>query len=268
LRHGIFSDIFEYHERKLLFYESTRSSFIKEIKKELRTHQRNLKIDHTIHDDVRRQQEVEFIYCSLHLEGNPLTLPETQELIFDEIYPKKQKMIHINEVSNYKRAVDRMIYYAELKTDLTLQMILEYHGMAMAHIHGAGELRQQNVRIKGNPNFKTTDWRSIPEQIMDLMEKYEKFRSSNREVEEVIHFSALFHNEFQRIHPFIDGNSRISRLLMMFILRFHNIPVLDLPLGYYDTYMDLTKRSLKRNDDAFASIVEEMVFFSLKRMNS
>jgi Fic family protein len=80
-------------------------------------------------------------------------------------------------------------------------------------------------------------------------------------------FASYFHNEFQRIHPFIDGNSRTSRLLMLHILRSANIPMLDLPLGYFDIYMDLTKRSKMRDDETFRYVIEEMVYFSLKRMN-
>jgi hypothetical protein len=52
------------------------------------------------------------------------------------------------------------------------------------------------------------------------------------------------------------------------ILRSHDIPVLDLPIGYFDLYLDLTKRAKQRDDEAFLQIIEEIIFFSLKRLNS
>ena len=138
----------------------------------------------------------------------------------------------------------------------------------MAHIHGAGQIRKQNVKIKGNPKFKTCEWQLIPVKIKELLDKYSEFNNKKNNIEDVIAFSAFFHNEFQRIHPFIDGNSRISRLLMLHILRANDIPVLDLPIGYFDLYLYLTKRSKYRDDEAFMQIVEEITFFSLKRLNS
>ena len=268
LRHGFFLDLLKYYDRNTVFYKPEKHSFQKDIKKELRKYKRNLKINYSILDDLEKQQKVDFIYSSLHLEGNPLTLPETQKLILEEILPEKHKLSHVQEVNNYKNAVDLMVDKAREKIILDLQLVLKYHEIALDHIHGSGQIRQQNVRIKGNPNFKTCEWQLIPARIKELFEKYSGFIDNKNNIEDVIAFSAFFHNEFQRIHPFIDGNSRISRLLMFHILRFYDIPVLDLPIGYFDLYLDLTKRSECRDDEAFQQIIEEIIFFSLKRLNS
>ncbi|MBI4919266.1 Fic family protein [archaeon] len=137
----------------------------------------------------------------------------------------------------------------------------------MEQIPEAGEFRKQNVKIKLNPSFKTSNWQNIKDKINNLIKKYLEFESKKRTLEEVITFAAFFHNEFQRIHPFIDGNSRISRLLMLHILRSHNLPLFDLPIGYFDSYLDLTKRSTKRDDIALKYLVEELVLINLKKVN-
>ena len=54
---------------------------------------------------------------------------------------------------------------------------------------------------------------------------------------------------------------------MLHILRSQSIPVLDLPLGYFDLYLDLTKRSEKRDDESFNTLIEELVLMNLKRIN-
>jgi hypothetical protein len=54
---------------------------------------------------------------------------------------------------------------------------------------------------------------------------------------------------------------------MLHILRSYNIPFLELPLGYFEQYMNLTKLSKKRDDEAFKSLIQELVLFNLKRMN-
>lgn len=268
LRHHFLYDLLAFFGKETKFYTSQRHSFMPEIKKEFRKYKRFQKIHYTVLEDLEQKEEIRFIHASLNLEGNPLTLPETQKLIANEIVPEKYKLTDIQEVTNYKKAVDLMISNARKKVKLNLPLILKCHKIAMAHIHGAGELRKQNVRIKLNPNFKTCEWRLLSIKINELLEKYEKFELGKKDVQEIISFAAFFHNEFQRIHPFIDGNSRTSRLLMLHILRSYGLPVLDLPLGYFDLYLDLTKRSTKRGDKAFEQLVEEIVFFNLKKINA
>ena len=268
LRNRFLMDLMKFFGRKTEFYTAKKHTFINEIKKELKKYKRNLKIHYTVIEDLESKREVNFIYSSLNLEGNPLTLPETQKLILKGIVPEKHKFVHVEEVANYKKAVDLMITNAKKKIKLNQQLILEYHKIAMHHIHGAGIIRKENVKIKLNPSFKTCDWHLISLKLKGLMEKYEEFEAMKKDIEKVIDFASFFHNEFQRIHPFIDGNSRASRLLMFHILRSYGIPMLDLPLGYFDLYLDLTKRSTKRDDDAFRRLIGEIVLINLKTVNS
>ncbi len=269
LRHHFLVDVAGFFGKKLQFYVPKQRTFIKEIKKEIRKYKRNLKIHYTVLEDLENKEEISFIYSSLNLEGNPLTLPETQKLILEDIVPEKHKLVHIQEVTNYKKAVDLMIANAKTKIKLNVELILNYHGIAMSHIHGAGVIRKQNVRIKLNPTFKTCDWPLIPLKLNGLMKNYDLFEAKKgKDIKEVINFASFFHNEFQRIHPFIDGNSRTSRLLMLYILRRYGIPLLDLPLGYFDLYMNLTKSSSQRDDVALGYLIEEIIFMNLRKLNS
>ena len=161
-----------------------------------------------------------------------------------------------------------MIENAKNKVLLDLDLILQYHSIAMNHIHGAGELRKQNVRIQFNPEFKTSDWHLILVKLNALLKQYSEFKAKKSDINKIIEFASFFHNEFQRIHPFIDGNSRISRLLLLYIIRSYDIPALDLPLGYFDLYLDLTKRSAKRDDKSFQYLIEEIILMNLKKINS
>jgi len=268
LRHHFLTDLVKFFDGKLKFYTPKQTNFTKEIEKELKKYKRNLKIHYTAVQNLEDKEEANFIYSSLNLEGNPLTLPETQKLILSDIVPKKQKRTDIEEVANYKKAVDLMVSNAKKKVNLDLDLVLEYHEIAMQTIHGAGKIRKQNVRIKLNPKFKTCDWHLLPKKLNDLFKEYDKFyNKKKKDVSEIIEFASYFHNEFQRIHPFIDGNSRISRLLMLHILRSYDIPLLDLPIGYFDLYLDLTKRSVKRDDKSFKYLIEEVILMNLKGIN-
>ncbi len=267
LRHHFLIDLMKFFGKKTSLYTSKKHSFIKEIKKELRRYRTNLKINPLFFQELEKKNKANFIYSSLHLEGNPLTLPETQKLILEDVIPEKQKLVFIKEITNYEKAIELMMKNANNRLKLTLNLILHYHGIAMAHIDGAGALRTQNVIIKLNPKFKTCDWSLIQTKLSSLLDRYNLFELRKRKIREIIKFASFFHNEFQRIHPFIDGNSRMARLLMLHILRSHKIPVLDLPIGYFDLYLDLTKRSTKRDDATFNILIEEIVFTNLKHIN-
>jgi len=264
---NFFNDLFTFFNKKITFYSQKKRSLINEIKREISIYNKLLKEGYFVVEELEKTEEINFIHMSLSLEGNPITLSDTKKLIVEEIVPTKYKLKSIQEVTNYKKAVDLMIENARKKVKLDLQLILHYHELAMDHIHGAGEIRKQNVHIKGNPNFKTCEWRLLHKKLNELMKKYETFESKKQDADKIIGFAAYFHNGFQRIHPFIDGNSRTSRLLMFHILRGHGLPVLDFPLGFFDLYMDLTKRSKERDDEAFTSIIQEMVLFNLRKIN-
>lgn len=268
LRHHFLFELVQFFNKKIEFYTPIKKTLIPEIKKELGKYRRNFKINYNIIEDIEKKKEADYIFSSLTLEGNPLTLPETQKLILEDVVPEKHKLKHIQETTNYKKAVDLMMENAKKKVELNLDLILEYHRIAMSHIIGAGKIRKHNVRIKLNPDFKTCDWNLIPLRLGELLKEYDEFEGKNGDLKELVEFASFFHNEFQRIHPFTDGNSRISRLLMLHILRSHGIPILDLPLGYFDLYLDLTKRSAKRDDESFVYLIEEIILINLKRINA
>ncbi len=267
LRHHFLLELLSFFGKKATFYPHYYYNYIPNIEKELKKYQRMRTLQHNLFQDLEHKDEIKFIHMSLSLEGNPITLSDTERIVMKQVTPSDYKIIHIQEVTHYALAVELMIQKAWEKAAFTLPLILQYHRTAMAHISRAGELRRENVRILGNPSFKTSDWPLIPIKIKELMAKYAAFESQKTTVAEIIAFASFFHNEFQRIHPFIDGNSRISRLLMLHILRGHGLPVLDLPLGYFDEYMNLTKRSTARDDEAFRQLVEEIVFFNLRKIN-
>ncbi len=266
LKHHFLIALLKFFKKDNKFYKTKQKDLIKNIKRELVKLRENIKIHSTAISNLEQKEEISFIHSSLSLEGSPVTLPDTQKILGGEKI-SQYKAVHIQEITNYKKAVDLMIENAQEKRLLDMELILEYHQLAMNHIHGAGKIRKQNVKIKNNPNFKTCPWEYLQKKLDELMYKYKSFENKKRKIEEVIEFATFFHNEFQRIHPFIDGNSRTSRLLMLHILRSHEVLVLDLPIGYFDLYLDLTKRSTKRDDKAFQKLIEEVILMDLKRLN-
>lgn len=207
--------------------------------------------------------EIGFIHSSLSLEGNTLTLPETEKLIKENIPPKSKPFKDAQQVTDYKKAIDNFIY-SDL--ELSLENVLEFHRTAMNSLQaGAGEVRRQNVRIKGNPKFKTPDWKQVPELLAGF------FGSASQALEQkklsaskLVENSAFLHNEFQRIHPFVDGNSRTARAIFTKFLVEKGYPLIKIPIGFSEQYMKLTKLSEKRDDKRFAVLMKQIALENLK----
>ena len=268
LRHHFLIELLDYYKFKITFYEPKKKNLSKVIDKELKKFKKNYKLNYSIIEELNNKIKIKFIFTSLNLEGNPLTLPQTQKLILEDLTPFEHSLIDIKEVVNYKKAIDLMIINSNNKIKLDLDLILKYHSLAMNQIEKSGMLRDVDVIINNNPNFITSEIKNIKEKIKNLLEKYDEFNKiKKKEISKIISFASYFHNEFQRIHPFIDGNSRISRLLLLHILRSNDLPILDLPIGYFDQYLDLTKRSKKRDDSSFEYLIQEVILMNLKNIN-
>ncbi|MFH1752411.1 MAG: Fic family protein [archaeon] len=206
------------------------------------------------------KEEIEFIHSSLSLEGNTLTLPETEKLIAKNVVPENKPFHESQEVMDYKKALDEFLF---TEKELSLEIILGFHKTAMNWMKkGAGEIRKQNVKIKGNPNFKTPDHRRVPELIKNFFEKARTTKANN--TVELVEKASFLHNKFQRIHPFIDGNSRTSRAIFNKVLIEKDFPVIRIPVGFNDQYLSLTKLSEKRDDKKFCLLMKQIVLENMK----
>jgi len=243
--------------------------YISEIKKELNFYRYLKKRNETKYKKIIEEFEVNFIYHSLSLEGNPITLPDTIKILKEEVIPMNIRTIDVDEIKNYQKAMQLMLKDAYEKKSLTMQAVLEYHKISMQHkLDLAGSIRSISVHIKGNPNFKTVPPELIKEKLEKLFEKYNLFiKRKNVPINEVLKFAVYFHNEFQHIHPFEDGNSRSTRLITFHLLQSLEIPILDIPLGLLDEYLNATKGSKQREDYKLYKTLQKIILYNLKKIN-
>lgn len=213
--------------------------------------------------------QLRFIQHSLNLEGNPITLPETVKLLQHQLVPETVGLQALEEVRNYQRAIQAMLNDAAERKPLTLTSILNYHYLALQHRPAmAGRIRHVPVVIKNNPRFKIALPAQINGKLRLFLQKYNRFIAKKKHsLAEIFHFAAGFHNEFQHIHPFMDGNSRTTRLITFHLLRSLDLPVIDIPLGLLEEYLSSTKGAVLRNDQRLRRVLELVVLYNVKLFN-
>ena len=244
------------------------SDYLKEIVRELALFRKLRKGKEQRYRQIIDELEVYFIHHSLSLEGNPITLPQTRKILKDKIIPSNLRTNDVDEIKNYQKAIFQMIQDSQNKMPLTVPTILNYHALAMAHIPEiAGKIRKTEVYVKGNTHFKITRAEKLEEELNKLIKDYNDFINKKSSLKEILAFAVYFHNEFQHIHPFTDGNSRTTRLITFHLLQSKEIPITDIPFGLLDEYLNYTKGSKKREDNKLYKTLQKIILFNLKKIN-
>ena len=266
---ALFNNLLVYFGYKHSVIVETTKDYLGEIDKELSTYRKMKKKNEFGFNKIVNEFKVSFIYHSLSLEGNPITLPDTLKILKDEIIPANLRSIDVDEIKNYQQAIIQMFKDANERKILSVQSILDYHRIAMAHKPEiAGKIRQIPVHIKGNPDFTVAKPELIKKDMEMLFDKYNNFiKKKNVSIREILQFAAYFHNEFQHIHPFEDGNSRTTRLITFYLLQSLDVPIFDIPFGMLDEYVSLTKGSRKREDEKLFRSLQKIILYNLKKIN-
>lgn len=175
---------------------------------------------------------VKFTYNTNAIEGNTLSLKETGLILRDGISPKGKKIKEIQEAKNMEKCFEYIVNY---KKDITLKFILNVHKILLTDIDIdiAGNLRKINVKI-GDSAFIPSSHKILKNEMKLFLQWYNR----NKMLHPLI-LAALVHLKFVTIHPFEDGNGRISRLLMNFVLANHKYPMLNIKYSDREEYYDV-----------------------------
>ena len=264
----LLNSILQYFDMSILVKREKQLDLLKLIEKELKKFKNNVSKNERQYKLILEEYEIRFVHSSLFLEGNPITLPDTIKILKQKIIPKDLRDSDVRELQNYQIALKSMMDNSIQGMKLTKEIVLNYHYLAMQHrLKIAGKIRSVAVYIKGNPNFKVAPVIQIKTLFDSLMKEYSEFTTRRHNIKEIIEFVAYFHNQFQYIHPFEDGNSRTTRLIMFHLLQYYKIPVLDIPLGLLDKYLKNTKAYKKREDKELQKTIQMIVLYNLKSIN-
>jgi len=198
-----------------------------------------------------------FTYNSTTIEGNTLTLQETSLLLFEKQVPRKS-LREINEVLNHKEAFDLIL---KTKEDLSKKLILKLHEIIVKNTlkpeleKQAGKYRETQVYIRG-AKWIPPKPKDVPKEMKALLAWYSK----NKNKLHPLILAAYFHSAFEMIHPFIDGNGRVGRLLMNLILHKNNYPMINIPNARkYLYYKALEEAQLKGDLRPFLELLIKLL---------
>ncbi len=171
-------------------------------------------------DSLREKLIVEWTYNSNAIEGNTLTLSETRVVLEGLTIGGKNIREHL-EALNHREAIFFLEALIAGKESLNEWNIRNIHSLILKGIDGsnAGKYRSENVVISGAVHIPPKHY-----EVANLMQRLiAEFTDEWRKYHPIIR-ATLLHGEFVKIHPFIDGNGRTSRMLMNFELMRNGYP--------------------------------------------
>lgn len=186
---------------------------------------------------------IRFTYDTQRIEGSTLTHKETADLLERGITPKNKPVRDVKEAEAH-----RDIFYEILRTgkELSLQTVLDWHWglFNLTKPDIAGKIRKHHVGISGSEFVPPS-----PVEVYPMLSEFFKWYDKNKKTLNPVELAALAHLKFVTIHPFADGNGRLSRLVMNFILNKKGYPMLDIPYEGRSSYYNALERSNMKDDD-------------------
>lgn len=195
-----------------------------------------------------REEEIEkfaihFTYDTQRIEGSTLSLRETADLLERGITPKAKPIRDVKEAEAHKALFDEVL---KAKKDISYSRVLHWHKKLFQDTKPdiAGKLREHQVAISGSKFLPPS-----PVEVYPLLQDFFKWYNKSKTTLNPAVLAALVHLKFVTIHPFGDGNGRISRLLMNFVLHRKNYPLLNIHYEGRAGYYTALERAQTKNMD-------------------
>lgn len=207
---------------------------------------------------------VEYTYNSNAIEGNTLTLRETDMVLRGLTIDRKPLKDHMEAVG-HKEAFEYVSELVKDRTPMSESVIKQIHYLVLADKKDdRGVYRRVPVRILGAQHEPVQPYLIAP-RMEQLLQSYAESK------EHIISRLARFHIEFEVVHPFIDGNGRTGRLLVNLELMKAGFPPINIKftdrIAYYNAFDEY---NIKHNPSAmeklFAGYVNERLNIYLKML--
>ncbi len=218
-------------EQKKLLYkrlERIKNSFQEEWKK----------IPDSVKEKELEEIAIAFTYNTNAIEGSTITLEEVREIVEDKIAPNKP----LRDVKEAEFHVKIFLEMLKRKEKISNNLMLDWHKKIFGETKQdiAGKYRDYLVRIG---NYRAPDWQDVKK----LMNQHVRFINSSNI--NPIELAAISHYRFEKIHPFGDGNGRVGRLLINYILWHNKYPMLIIEYKKRKSYY----KALNKNEQDFVN---------------
>lgn len=237
-------------------------------------------------DEQRIMQKfrLDWNYHSNNLEGNSLTYGETKALIMFGTTAQGKPIKDAIEIQGHNEAIEMLVEVVKQERPLTETFLRELHVLLLKNSYkvdaitddgkpttkivevGKYKSTQNHVITKTGEIFRFAEPEETEAEMTALMDWYKEKKTSN-DIHPVV-LASQFHYRFIRIHPFDDGNGRIARLVMNFILMMYGFPPVIIKTEDKENYFSVLRSADLGDIEPFINYISENLVNSLDIMIS
>ena len=207
-----------------------------------------------------RKFEVSYVQGTTSIEGNTFSLEEAYNLLVDGVSPNEKTLREINEIQNFRKV---KYYRDKYKGKVTIDFIKMLHSLIMNNIDldTAGIFRRiDDVAITGC-EYNVTPSILIKDELEEIIEEYyQNIANAKFPFEQAV----LFHYKLEMIHPFTDGNGRVGREILNYMIKKNEYPRLLFLGKDRDLYIKALQLGNKKN---YADMVQIFVNLIISQRN-
>lgn len=226
----------------LEFYRQEWDKKIETISKNYKKERK--KIPHSIQIKNFESFGISFTYNTQRIEGSTLTQSDTKDLLIHDITPAKKSQADTIETKKHYGLFIRLVTSKVSK--ITKKMILQWHReiFDQTKIGEAGSIRSYRVGVITNEKIEFAPVNEIPKKLEEFFRWLDKYSGVN-----FVELAARAHYRFVSIHPFGDGNGRISRLIMNYILFAHDCQLMLIKTEERRAYFKALEKAQLEDDE-------------------
>ncbi len=226
----------------------------------------SLRISPEAEKKYREDLAVAWTYHSTSIEGSTLSLKETDLFLSKGIAGNKPFEDYL-DAKGHKNAVDLVFQWVDENPDRRIQEIdiLNLHKTTMWGREWGGNYREVQVYIRGSAHLPPPS-----SQVKAMMKEFVERIGVKEGMPDPVSQIAFFHSDFEAIHPFVDGNGRVGRLLANWMLLKKGYQPIIIELRERKKYFNLLEQAQVKNDPAgltwfFKRKLNQAFDFYLKR---
>lgn len=192
-----------------------------------------------------------YTHNSVTIEGHEISYDDVVKIIDNEevVCDETLKLSIVNHYHTFKKVRE----LAKAKVALTEELVKDFHEMLMKGIINGGLYRNVDIHIKGSNHSPTSHLR-VYQKMDDLFYEIEHFEG------DPIELAAYTHLRIAKIHPFLDGNGRIARLLLNYQLIRNGFLPISIPVEKRIEYFELLELfKVERQQEPFNEFIRDLV---------
>ncbi len=192
-------------------------------------------------------------------------ISKLQYLLKYDIVRNNADVFDTRLANNNKKAHEFLDEMVSSQRQLTLAIIARYHALSMLGRDEPMPYRTVEVEVRNNVAFKITPASQIEASMNNFIETYRHRIKKVTDASKAMELAAYVYNELIHIQPYEDGNSRMSMLAMLHVLRIYKTKIESIPSSYEFRFVALTKGAKKRNDDDLVELFREISLININK---